>query len=282
MFQPTFRQLEYLIALDEEGHFGRAARRVAVSQPALSKQLREVEEGLGVVLFERGRGGTRPTRAGRAVLTRARAVLREREQLSAAVRALHDPFAGELALGAIPTLAPFLLPEVADRARAHPQMQLRLVEEQTEVLRGLLQAGELDGALVALPWDSGDFEVWPLAEDELLLATPAGSSLEGEGPVRAAVLEAEPLLLLRRGHCLREHALSACSRNVSSRVEASSLCTLLAMVRAGAGSALVPALARREAEGLCLRPVDPPASRTVALWLPRHSLRREALAALVR
>lgn len=263
---PSIRQLQYVVALADEGHFGRAARRVRVSQPALSKQVKDVEETLGVVLFERGRKGTHPTREGLVLVRHARRVLAAHGELRRVAHALTDPMSGELVLGGIPTVAPYLFPPVAERAAAIPGLRLRLVEQPTEELREGLVAGELDAALVALPWPSDEFEVWPLFEDELLRASSGGPP--------------KPLLMLKREHCLRNHGIGACG-DEHAPVEAASLATLVSMVRAGAGDALVPELARGDATGLRLESLTPPAHRTVALWLPPSSPRRELLRALV-
>ena len=287
---PTLRQLEYVVAVADTGRFGLAARSLAVSQPALSKQVKEVEEGLGVFLFERGHRGTTPTPAGDELVGRARRVMAEAREFTDAAAMRRDPLAGTLRLGAIPTLPPYLLPPLLKATAADlPDLDLRLVEEQTETLGDRLQRGELDLALVALPFARQGVSVLGLYEEPFFLVTPTEHPLAGTTPVLSSRVGSHPLLLLRQGHCLRDHALSACrlSLQTPARVEATSLGTLLLMVRQGLGATLVPEMALPEdTEGLCIRPFAPPVpSRGIGLWWrpssPRAALFRR-LAGLLR
>ena len=274
MEQPTLRQLEYAVALADHGHFGRAADAVFVSQPALSAQVRELEERLGVVLFERDRRETRPTAIGSEVVRRARAILRDVEDLVAATTMGQGQLSGTVRLGAIPTMAPYLLPAVTSAVRATwPNVSLELTELRTDDLVEAITDGSLDLGLLATPYDTGSLRVRDLGVEDFVLTLPAGHDLAGDGPVPLSVLAELPVLLLEEGHCLREHAMAACSLAGTvdhAEVRSASLSTLSQMVAAGVGVTLLPASALavevRAGSGLVTRPFEDPApGRGVAL-----------------
>lgn len=268
---PTLRQLEYVVAVADTGGFGRAARATAVSQPALSKQIREVEDGLGVVLFERTPRGASVTPAGVELVERARRVLADAHELVDAAALLRDPFAGVLRLGAIPTLAPYVLPGLLDAVRAHlPRLELRLVEEHTEELGARLARGELDLAIVALPFPQPGVRVLGLYEEPFWFVAPREHPLAAGPPLLASEVAAARPLVLRSGHCLRGHVLAACNLadDGSLAFEASSLGTLLLMVEQGLGPTLVPDMALpADRSRVAVRALAPPVpSRGVGLW----------------
>ncbi len=268
---PTLRQLEYVVAVADTAGFGRAARATAVSQPALSKQVKEVEEGLGVVLFERSSRGAIPTLAGMRLIERARKILADAHELADEAAVLRDPFAGILRLGAIPTLAPWVLPTlVTEVHRQLPRLELRLLEEQTEVLGERLRRGELDVAVVALPYPQEHVRLLGLYEEPFYFVAPQGHPLAEGPPLSPAQAAASKPLLLRRGHCLREHVLAACQmgQDASTTLEASSLGTLLLMVEQGLGPTLVPEMALPEDRSrLVVRPfASPVPTRGIGLW----------------
>jgi len=244
---PTPRQLRYLVALAEHGHFGRAAQACGVTQSTLSAGLKELEATLGVTLVERTRRSVLVTPLGQQVVERARRLLAETEDLVELARAGRDPLAGRLRLGVIPTIGPYLMPPALARLkRAFPKLQLYLREEQTAPLLEKLAAGALDLVLIALPYDTGDLEIMTIAEDEILLAAPAGHVLAGQPLVKDAQLRDQPLMLLEDGHCLRAHALEACNLTGAGRNEifqGTSLRTLVQMVASGLGLTLVPRIA---------------------------------------
>jgi LysR family hydrogen peroxide-inducible transcriptional activator len=291
--RPSLRQLEYLVAVADARHFGRAARACAVSQPALSAQLAVLEESLGVRLFERSRRGARPTRAGERVIERARAVLRAADELVAAAREAREPLTGPLHLGVIPTVAPYVLPRwLPEVRRRYPRLQLFLHEEQTaRVLEGLA-GGRLDLGLLALPAEAPGLESLPVGREPFLLAVPPAHRL-ARRPRRVGEeeLRDETVLLLEDGHCLRDQALSVC-REAGAReaegVRASSLSTLAQMVEGGLGVTLIPASAAAvEGRGglALLRFRDPEPSRELGLVWRRESARGaefERLAELLR
>jgi LysR family hydrogen peroxide-inducible transcriptional activator len=269
----TLRQLQYAVAVAEHGSFRRAAEACRVAQPSLSAQLQELEDALGVRLFERDRRAVRTTRAGEWLLPRARALLADVGGLVDEARRLADPLAGPLRLGVIPTIGPYLLPDVAPLLRAAlPRVTLAWSEDRTRILVDALRAGELDGALVALEASLGEVQSLVLGRDEFLLAVPAGHPrAAGEGPVGLDALDDAELLLLEEGHCLRDQVLAVCGRRRTQRtdVRTTSLGTLAQMVAGGGGVTLIPWLAapvENRAGGLVLRAfADPAPARTLAL-----------------
>lgn len=285
----SLRQLQYVVAVADTLSFRQAAAACRVSQPSLSAQLAQVEDALGCRLFERDRRRVLLTGAGRELLERARSVLREADDLLEAARRLGDPLAGTLRLGVIPTVSPYLLPSLAGPLRrSFASLSVVWVEDKTEVLIRSLEAGALDGALLALEAELGEVERELIAEDPFVLAVPRGHPLSKRSrPAAARELRGQSVLLLDEGHCFREQALAVCSSAEAQELEfrATSLPTLVQMVAAGAGVTLLPALAvpveARRAE-LHLRPFARPAPhRTIALvWRARSplgpSLRRVA------
>jgi LysR family hydrogen peroxide-inducible transcriptional activator len=274
----TLRQLEYAVAIADLGSFQRAARACHVTQPGLSAQIRQLEELVGVRLFERDRRRVFVTPAGEELIRRARRVLAEAEGIVDAAQSLHAPLCGTLRLGVIPTIAPYLLPQVLPRVRRrHPQLRLRLHEARTAELVALLRRGELDLLLLALEAPLDGLETRPLFSDPFVFAAARGHRLAGRARVRESDLEGERVLLLEDGHCLREQALAACQGMGAEEIgdfRASSLATLVEMVAGGAGATLLPELsvdaARRGRTELALLPfVAPAPARTIGLaWRP--------------
>ena len=260
---PTLRQLQFLSALAEHGSFSRAAQAVHVTQPTLSAAIKELEGILGAVLVERGARGASLTPAGEAAVARARAVLTEAEDLVTSVQAAGEPLAGPFRLGVIPTIAPFLLPTVLPALRrAFPKLELFLREDLTSRLLDALRERRLDAALIGLPYEATGVEVRPLASDEFLFAAPPGHRLAGREAVTLDDLDGEPLLLLEDGHCLRDHALAACSAGAArTDFAATSLHTLVQMVRSGLGATLLPRMALEaglvDQLDLCVIPFKP-------------------------
>jgi len=270
--RPTLRQLEYLVAVAETLNFRVAAERCHVSQPSLSEQIRLLEEQLGVRLLERDSQRVALTAAGKQVLERARAVLGDVDGLVDAALGQGGPLCGPLALGAIPTVAPYVLPGLLGATRrAHPKLRLVLREARTATLVEELRAGRLDAALLALPVDVAGLTAVPVGLDPFLLAAPRGHRLAAKGPARLSDLRKEEVLLLDDGHCLRDQALAICGEagaRETEDVRATSLHTLVRLVAAGLGVTLLPALAQDEAAGerVVLRPFrDPAPGRTLGL-----------------
>jgi len=243
---PTLKQLQYLLALHEHGHFGKAADSCFVTQSTLSAGLRELETLLGVTLVERTRRVVRFTPLGEKVAAKAMRVVREADELAELARAEGKPLHGELRMGVIPTIAPFLLPAMLPRVRSEwPDLKLYLREETSQAACEALHRGQLDCVLLALPYACGDVESAPLLEDRLFVAFPSG-----EAPVApevdVAAIDESRMLLLEDGHCLKDHALSACNRpdlRAHAAMMGTSLHTLVQMVDNGLGVTFVPAMA---------------------------------------
>jgi len=284
----NLRDLQYLVALAETRHFGHAAERCHVSQPTLSAQLRKLEEFLGVSLIERRPRRVGLTPAGEAVVGRARRMLRDADDIRALARASQDPLGGQLKLGLIPTLGPYLLPRVAPRiAKALPKLQLMLHEYQTAPLVDRVVQGDLDVAILALPVDTKGLVTRSLFAEAFVVAMPERHRLAARKRLKAADLAGEKLLLLEEGHCLRDQALEVCARAGTEEQDfrATSLETLRQMVAAGLGITLLPRLAAEgpfaSARGLIVRPFSPPApSRVIGAAWRRSTSRAAAIAAV--
>jgi len=282
-FQPTLKQLQYLTALHIHGHFGRAAEACFVTQSTLSAGLAELESLLGVRLVERNRRVVRFTPMGERVVAKAYGVLREADELVGLTVGGDKPLAGPLRLGVIPTIAPFLLPRVAPRIRAdYPDLKLYLREEMSGPATEALSRGMLDAVLLALPWETPGLSVLPLAQDPFFLVFAPGDLPDPPPSVAPDSIDANQLLLLEDGHCLKDQALSACGRpelRADPAHRGTSLVTLVEMVAGGLGQTLMPKLALDAGiiahTRLIARPVAGEASRTLALvW--RQGSPREA------
>ncbi|MFM8303176.1 MAG: LysR substrate-binding domain-containing protein [Actinomycetota bacterium] len=290
MQRPTLQQLAYVVALADAGHFGRAAAACHVTQPALSAQIRELERRLGTTLVERLPRGIRLTPAGDAVVARATHLLRGVDEMMEELGAADGELAGPVVVGAIPTVAPYVLgalvPILVSR---FPAAEVRIEELRTDALLGGLRDGRVDLALCALPVDDERFAVATLTDDPFLLALPEGHSLaRGRGPVSVDVLAGLRVLLLEDGHCLRDQALSVCdlAGTQPTDARATSLPTLVQMVAAGNGVTLLPASAAaveaRPGNGIAVRRFREPVHRTLGLAWRASSPRGTAYAELAR
>jgi LysR family transcriptional regulator, hydrogen peroxide-inducible genes activator len=256
MSLPTLRQLQFLVALGETGSFSRAAEACHVTQPTLSAGIKELEDLFGVALAERESRGATLTHAGEIAAARASALLGDAHALVQPVTTAGELFSGPFQLGAIPTVAPFVLPQtVSVLTKTYPDLKLYLTEDRTSRLIDQLRARTLDAAFIALPWEAPGIETMVLLDDEFLLAAPAGHPLSRKNGLSPEDLDGEDLLLLEDGHCLREHALSMCRMKPGAgreQVAATSLGTLVNMVAGGLGVSLIPRLATDH--GLALGP----------------------------
>ncbi|NUR46345.1 MAG: hydrogen peroxide-inducible genes activator [Sphingomonas sp.] len=243
---PTVKQLQYLVALRRFGHFGKAADACFVTQSTLSAGLRELETLLGTTLVERTRRVVRFTALGEKIADKAVSVLRETEELAEMARAQGRPLHGDLRMGVIPTIAPFLLPTMLPRLRQQwPELKLYLREETSSAACEALHRGQLDCVLLALPFACGDVDSTALFEDPLFVAYPRGEAPD-EPSIDAAEIDERRLLLLEDGHCLKDHALSACNRpelRANAEMMGTSLHTLVQMVDNGLGLTFVPGMA---------------------------------------
>ncbi len=286
----NIRDLKYLVALKEHGHFGKAADACFVSQPALSMQIKKLEEYLGVQLLERTNKSVMFTAIGETMLERARLILQEADAMKTIAREEADPLGGELHLGIFPTLAPYLLPHVTPTFNKKlPRLSIFLVEEKTGVLLQKLQQGKLDAAIIALPVQDGNLISVPLFEEEFLLAVHNKHDLAKRKMIKPADLADETLMLLEEGHCLRDQALSFCYRTRASEdmsFRATSLETLRHMVASGLGMTLMPKLASHGKDGVTYIPFkSPKPSRTIGIVWRATAAKQAAIneiAALLR
>ena len=283
----NLRDLEYLVAIDDERHFNRAADRCFVSQPTLSGQIKKLEEQLGVQLIERSTRKVVMTDVGLAVAAQARRVLSAARGIREIAESFHDPMAGDLQLGLIPTLAPYLLPQIMPALHEqYPRLRLWLHEQQTAVLMERLRNAELDLLILALPVPAHEFVEVDLFREPFWLAIPGNDPLARHKQASLDDLQPRELMLLEEGHCLREHALDVCltagaTRN--SAFQATSLETLRHMVGEGMGSTLIPQLAvpeRRDGEVRYLPFKAPVPSRRIGMLYRKGSYRAEAFAAI--
>jgi LysR family hydrogen peroxide-inducible transcriptional activator len=271
---PTLRQLGYLVELAERLNFRAAADAQCVTQSTISAGIKDLEAVLGVQLVERDRRHVQLTAVGEEVVARARALLAAATDLAEAARSASRPLSGPLRLGAIPTIAPYLLPEILPLLRRqHKQLKLFLREDLTTRLLERLHAGTLDMALVALPFDTGDLYVRELFEDEFRFVSRKDDPTARQKEIAIRTIDTKEVMLLEEGHCLRDHAIAACGPRRGaweSKVEATSLTTLIQMVEGGLGVTLLPEITLKagllKGTQLVARPFKPtPPSRTLAL-----------------
>ncbi|MDY6978875.1 MAG: hydrogen peroxide-inducible genes activator [Pseudomonadota bacterium] len=290
----NLRDLQYIIAVAETRHFGRAAERCFVSQPTLSGQIKKLEEQLGVAIFERTNRSVEVTPIGEEILRHARLMMEQMNAIEQLAQAHQDPLAGPLRLGAIPTISPYLMPLIlVPLKQQYPQLKLILSEEVTDTLIRRLQQHEIDAALLATPVDEPELEQMPLFDEPFWLAHPRDHAFYNKETITREDLESTELLLLAEGHCLAKQAMEVCrlkersERGEMADLRAASLETLLQLVGAGFGSTLVPALAMRGSwttgSGIVTRELDlPDAYRRVSLVYRASYPRMEALHTLAR
>ncbi len=288
----NLRDLKYVIAVAETGHFGKAAEKCFVSQPTLSGQIKKLEEELGVAIFERSSRSVEITAVGEAILRHARRIIEQADAIQQLARAHQDPMAGPLRIRAIPTLSPYLMPLIlAPLKKQHPQMQLVLSEELTDTLLQRLKNHEIDAALLATPVDEQELESLPLFDEPFWVAYPREHAFYEKEKVTRRDLDRENLLLLAEGHCLAKQAMEVCHikdrqvDNEQANLRAASLETLIQLVGAGYGITLVPALAMRGSwttgTGVIAQPLSiKDASRRISLVFRASFPRIAALQAL--
>jgi len=287
----NLKDLKYLVALADTGHFGKAAARTFVSQPTLSAQLKKLEEYLGVKLVERQPKNVQLTDVGKQVVVRARRMLEEGDEIVALARSNTDPLAGKLKLALIPTIGPYLLPRIMPRIRkALPHLSLMLYEYQTEPLLKHLRDGEIDIGIMALPVSQDGLESQKLYDEAFTVAIPNNHPLGEKSTIKVQDLKGQTLLLLEDGHCLRDQALEVCSRvdvHEAEDFRATSLETLRQMVIAGLGITLLPENAVDapfgSQRGMTVRHFAKPApTRTVGAVWRKSSTRTAAISELCK
>jgi len=280
----TLKQLRYFEALAKYGHFGRAANACSISQPALSVQIKELEESLGTRLFERGARQVRLTNFGEEFATRVRGILRSVDELGELARASRDHLVGRLRIGVIPTIAPYLLPKIiTNLTEANSGIDIQIRESLTPILVHELLDGRLDAAIVALPVSEPSLTEVSLFEENFVLVRPVGD--EGKPVPDHEDLREMKLLLLEEGHCFRDQALSFCNIQSSrprEMLDASSLATLVQMVGAGLGVTLIPEMAiaveTRSAPVSIVHFTNPQPLRTIGMiWRKTNPLAKQLL-----
>ena len=280
----NIRDLEYLIAVDEERHFHRAAERCFVSQPTLSGQLKKLEQELGVLLIERNNRNVSITEAGHEVIKHARTVLSEVSAIKEVANCFHDPMVGDVRVGIIPTIAPYLLPVIMMQLnKAFPKLKIWLYEYQTHILLDKLHNSELDFLILALPIEKHDFTEIDLYREPFRLAINKDHNFYSKKQINLGDIAQEKLLLLEEGHCLRGHILDVCllaGVKEEGQYHATSLETLRHMVGEGMGVTLIPELAvpnkiRKTDEIQYIEFSDPKPNRRVGILHRKNSYREE-------
>ena len=275
------RELSYLVALDDYRHFGKAAKACFVSQPALSMQIKKLEETLGVKLLERSNKFVLLTPTGIAITKRARHILQQIEEIRELAKLAENPYSGELKIGIIPTLAPYLLPLIIPSlAHEFSNANFYLIEEKTTSLIQKLKLGQLDAAFLALPTQEPSFSYSVLFEEEFLLAVPKTHALSKRKKIKQADLTNQTILLLEEGHCMRGQTLDICQRMNTSETQnfrATSLETLRHMVAAGNGITLIPKLAQQLNDSISYIPFSPPKPKRLIGLVWRVSATNKAL-----
>jgi LysR family hydrogen peroxide-inducible transcriptional activator len=288
MAHVTLKQLRYFDALAREQHFGRAADACAVTQPALSMQIQDLEASLGISLVERTRNGIKLTPKGEEIANRAQRLLNDVRNLIDYAQHTGGILSGVLRLGVIPSVAPYLLPPLLPLLKdKYPNLELHVRETQTQLLTDELVEGKLDVLLLALPIKNSDVETLSIFDDRFLLAVPKSKKLSGRVRATKDMVEGDRLLLLEEGHCLRDQALTYCTLRQVDAVNtfgASSLSTIVEMVSAGLGITLLPEICvgveGRNREIKVMRFVEPEPSREIGLAWRRTSPRRDDFLAL--
>lgn len=283
-YLPTLKQLQYLVALQEHGHFGKAAESCFVTQSTLSAGIRELESLLGLMLVERTRRVVRFTPLGNKIVAKAHRILREAEELAEMARSAGKPLADDLRMSVIPTIAPFLLPKLLPALRKqYPDLKLYLREEASAAAIEALHHGQVDCVLLALPFAAGDIEKATLFEDRLYVAFPKDDPRDPPESIKPELIDESRLLLLVDGHCLKDHALAACNRpemRAFATMLGTSLHTLVQMVDNGLGLTIIPEMAVNagllNGTDVQARPLNAEhASREIALVWRKNSPRRE-------
>jgi LysR family hydrogen peroxide-inducible transcriptional activator len=280
---PTIKQLQYFIALEKNLHFGNAAKQCFVSQSAFSTAIKELESNLGIQLVDRTNKSVTITQTGRGIAHQARLCIKDMEYLAEIAQSNQTPLTGKLSLGVIPTIAPFILPDLMPKLRHnYPSLQLYLREETTQSIHHSLMAGELDLILIALPYALSHVEVMSLFNDKFLLACHKNTTLLQPNQYDINQLPTESILLLEDGHCLRDHALSACkikNMNSVSRFSASSLLTLIGMVNSDIGITYLTEMSRHSSllknTDVITYPLDDASFREIGLAWRKGSARSD-------
>jgi LysR family transcriptional regulator, hydrogen peroxide-inducible genes activator len=277
----NLREFKYIIEVDREKHFAKAAQNCFVSQPALSMQIKKFEDNLGVQIFERSYGDIITTEVGKRIIEKAKNILHEYDDITNIANNYKNPFAGEFKIGAFPTLSPYLFPKVVHKiSKKFPKLKLLLIEEKTEKLITMLKNGEIDAAYIALPNLDQDLEVEKIFEEPFLLAVSKNHELAKKKKVTKDDIKGKSLMLLEEGHCLRQQALEACSLLGTFEKEdfkATSLETLRQMVIAGAGITLMPEIAVQKEDKISYIKIVNAPERAIGIYCRKSYTRKELI-----
>ena len=281
----NLRDLKYIVELARHQHFARAAEKSFVSQPALSMQIKKLEDELGVKIFERSQKNFLVTKVGEEIVKKAEIILREAEEIKNLSKNSKDPFASQFKLGAFPTLASYFFPKVVGKIhKKFPQLKLFLVEEKTEILIEKLKSGEIDAAMLASPILFDEFESKKIFTEDFFLAVPKNHRLAKNKKIQIKDLKNETLMLLEDGHCMRRQALEFCSKMhvfESQEFRASSLETLRQMVEIGGGITLMPEIAMRKSDKISYIKISPAPQREVGLYFRKGATNKILIESLV-
>lgn len=280
----NIRDLKYIVKVAETGSFARAAELCHVSQPALSMQIKKFEEELDVTIFERGQKKFLITPIGAEIVAKAKELLRTTDEITELARLSHDPLAGNITIGAFPTLAPYLFPDILPKlSRKLPKLKIYMVEEKTDILIKKLERGEIDAAFIAIPVESNSLDYIEIFEDEFLAAVPLHHPLAQKEVITRAEFAKEKLLLLEDGHCLRAQALEFCEiiGNELHDFRATSMETLLGMIAQNLGVTLVPKIAAVKRSGIKYIPFDKnPPSRRIGFYYRKTTAKKKVVDAI--
>lgn len=282
----NIRDLKYITILAKERHFARAAEKAFVSQPALSMQIKKLEDELGVQIFERSKQDFLVTKIGEKILKKAEIILGEVEEIKNLAKNSKDPFGGELRIGGFPTLASYFFPQVVKKiSKKFPHLKLLLIEEKTDALIAKLKSGEIDCALLAMPISEDALDVIKIFDEPFLLAVPKNHELAKLKKIHQKDLKGKSLMLLEDGHCLREQALEACSMLGAFEQQdfkATSLETLRQMVISGAGITLMPKIAVQKDDKISYIEIVHAPHRSLGLYWRKSSSRKELFKQLAK
>ncbi len=277
----NIRDLKYIVAVAETASFAKAAELCHVSQPALSMQIKKLEDELGAIIFERSKKKFLITPVGQDIITKAKELLRTSDEIMELAKLSRDPLAGNITIGAFPTLAPYLFPDILPKlSKKLPKLKIFMVEEKTEILIRKLDQGEIDAAFIAIPVDNRNLGYIEIFEDEFLAAMPLHHPLAHKEKITRAEFAKEKLLLLEDGHCLRAQALEFCEiiGNELHDFRATSMETLLGMVAQGLGVTLIPKIAAVKRSGIKYVAFDKnPPSRRIGLYYRNTSAKKKVV-----
>jgi LysR family hydrogen peroxide-inducible transcriptional activator len=282
----NLRDLKYIVEVAREKNFARASEKVFVSQPALSMQIKKLEDSLGVNIFERDKQNFLITPAGIEIIKRAEIILQESEEIKSIAKNFNDPFAGEIKIGAFPTVATYFLPNfVRNIHKKFPKLKIFLVEEKSDVLREKLLSGLIDATLLAMPIHDDSLIGEKIFSEKFLLATPKGHALAKKTKIQIKDLKNQELMLLEDGHCMRDQALEICSSvraYENTDFQATSLETLRQMVANGNGITLIPEIAVRNDDKIAYTKIFNAPFRTVGLYYRKSSVRKSLIKEIIK